>query len=104
MQADYPSHFVREMGCKPHEFTQWLQAALTEYVWQCQATQAWVDIPQAEGVVGRLCLQWQVLPDRCIALIRIPRLEVRYAFEGVSDADRKRFMQRLDLFMQRGGG
>lgn len=104
MQAHYDTHFVREMGCTPREFTQWLRAALATHVWQCEATHAWVDIPQTVGTPGRLFLHWQVLPDRCIALMRIPRLEVRYAFEGVDDTDRNRFMQRLDLFMQRGGG
>jgi hypothetical protein len=44
-----------------------------------------------------------VLPDRQIALMRIPRLAVSFRFEGVDAAHRARFM-RTDLHTQRGGG
>lgn len=53
---------------------------------------------------GRLLLQWHALPPRVIALLRLQRLAVAFAFEGVDDAARQRFMKRFDLTMQRGGG
>ena len=53
---------------------------------------------------GRLRLTWTPLPTRHIALLRIPRLAVRFEFEGLSDAARGRFMRRFDLLLQRGGG
>lgn len=53
---------------------------------------------------GRLLLQWQTLPPRVIALLRLHRLAVVFAFEGVDEAARHRFMKRFDLTMQRGGG
>lgn len=53
---------------------------------------------------GQLLLRWQVLPPRAIALLRMPRLEVGFVFEGVDAASRLQFMQRFDLTMQRGGG
>lgn len=53
---------------------------------------------------GTLHLHWTVLPPRRIALVSLPRLLVRYAFEGVDEPDRTAFMRYFDLWMQRGGG
>ncbi|EWS53827.1 MULTISPECIES: hypothetical protein [unclassified Methylibium] len=53
---------------------------------------------------GRLELRWAPLPDRQIALMRLPRLAVQFSFTDVDEADRQRFMRYFDLFMQRGGG
>lgn len=53
---------------------------------------------------GRLFLSWQPLPERRIALVRLPRLSVHYRFEGLEPAERSAFMRYFDLFMQRGGG
>lgn len=96
--------FTREMGCTVQEWQKWLDAALKDHVWQCEGTQARVQISNGAQGGGMLHLQWQVLPHRCIALLSIPCLQVSYRFEGVSDQARTQFMQRLDLFMQRGGG
>lgn len=104
MQSHYPEQFVREMGCTVGEFVKWLQAALTDFVWHCETSQAQVTISNDAQSEGVLHLRWQVLPERRIALLRLPRLQVQYQFNGVSDHARTRFMKRLDLFMQRGGG
>ena len=54
---------------------------------------------------GTLSLRWQVLPERRIALIRLPRMQVCYAFsEGVPAEARAEFMRLFDLHMRRGGG
>ena len=53
---------------------------------------------------GQLQITWEVLPPRVIALMRTPRLWVRFAFEGVETEARQQFMRRFDLTMQRGGG
>jgi hypothetical protein len=65
--------------------------------------------PAPDGAIiqiatGTLTLNWQVAPERRIALIRMPRLVVEYRFDGVAEADRAAFMRYFDLFMQRGGG
>jgi hypothetical protein len=44
------------------------------------------------------------LPDRQIALMRIPRLAVSFRFDGVDVDCRVRFMRHFDLHTQRGGG
>ena len=53
---------------------------------------------------GVLHIRWRPLPPRVIALLRMSRMAVEFAFEGVDVELRQRFMQRFDLTMQRGGG
>jgi len=54
---------------------------------------------------GGLTLEWSVLPERQIALISLPRMQVRYAFSGeVASEVRASFMRLFDLHLQRGGG
>ena len=101
MQSHYPAQFVREMGCTEQEWLTWLQAALPDHPWHAAQGQAEVPLGIEQGV---LHLQWKTLPPRQIALMRIPRLHVAFRFEGLSDEARTRFMRRLDLLTQRGGG
>ena len=53
---------------------------------------------------GCFTLRWQVLATRLIGLARLPRLAVRYRFEGVAAAERVAFMRYFDLYTLRGGG
>lgn len=81
---------------------EWLAAlprAVGEHLCAVQIGHAEIRIHQ-----GRLLLQWHALPPRVIALLRLQRLAVVFAFDGVDDAERQRFMKRFDLTMQRGGG
>lgn len=104
VQTHYPAQFEREMGCTADEFVNWLHRALIEFVWQCEPWQAQVTVPNDGQSEGVLHLRWHVLSERRIALLRLPRLQVHYRFDNVTDEVRARFMKRLDLFMQRGGG
>ena len=81
---------------------EWL-AALPRAVGEhpCAITAGRAEIRIGEGY---LLLQWHALPPRVIALLRLQRLAVTFAFEGVSESARQRFMKRFDLTMQRGGG
>ena len=114
MQGQYPAQFVRDMGCTEPEWLKWLQAALPDFPWHQARGQAQVPLcvqPDATGVSsvlpnehGVLHLNWKTLPTRQIALMRIPRLQVEFRFEGLSDGARTHFMRRFDLLTQRGGG
>jgi hypothetical protein len=101
MQSHYPADFVRDMGCS---IAEWL-AALPRAI---GASHAWqMDGPAAAVVAlppGRLLLRWAPLPERRIALLVMPRLQVHFAFEGVDEAQRLAFMKPFDLTLQRGGG
>lgn len=99
MQSHYDAVFSREMACTVQEWLGWLPAAIGEHDWECSDGQAWVFFAQ-----GHLRLDWQVAPPRVIALMRLPRLIVHFAFEALNEAQRHAFMKRFDLYMQRGGG
>ena len=96
---DLGERFVRDHGCTPAEWLRWLPEAAHGHALAVEGDAAHIAIGD-----GALNLAWRVLPPRQIALLRMPRLEVRYAFEGVDDATRQRFMHLFDLHIQRGGG
>ena len=99
MQSFYPERFEREMGCTQADWLRWLPGAIGEHHWKLQDQSAGVRI--GDGALG---LKWELAQPRVIALVRIPRLLVRFRFAGVNDAARYAFMTRFDLYMQRGGG
>lgn len=92
--------FDREHGCTEAEWLGWLPGAAGPHALTLG--------PGACATVligpGRLRLDWTVLPDRRIALIRLPRLAVHYEFAQLPDEARHAFIRHFDLYMQRGGG
>lgn len=99
MQADYPEHFERDMGCSEAEWIGWMPRAIGDHPWQREGASIHVQIGS-----GRLSITWEPLPERRIALLRMQRLLVRFAFEGLDAGQRKAFMKPFDLSIQRGGG
>lgn len=99
MQSSYPAVFERDVGCTEAAWQAMLPAALGTCTWQRQGNTVCADIPP-----GTLTLSWDVLPERVIALVRLPRLGVRFAFTGLDAGQRHTFMKRFDLYTQRGGG
>ena len=98
--AAAPDRFEREYGCTETEWLRWMPDATA-----CPAPQRTSATSLRVAVAeGHLQLSWQALPPRVIALMRLPRLRVRFAFEGVANAPRADFMRRFDLHLQRGGG
>ena len=76
-----PEQFDRTMGCTAAELIRWLPRAL----------------PDAQLAVDATL-------GRCIALLRIPQLQVHFAFEGLDDAARYARQKFFDLHTHRGGG
>lgn len=99
MQSHYPAEFERDTGGTETEWLARLPGACGAHAPVLGERSATVAIG-----TGHLQLQWQPLEDRRIALMRMPRLLVRFRFEGLTDSDRALFMRYFDLFMQRGGG
>ncbi len=78
-----------------------LGPALQPYTWGFTGPDA-CEIALSRGVVR---LSWTVLPERAIALLRLPRLRVWLrATREVSPEDWMALRRRLDLYTQRGGG
>lgn len=99
MQSRYEAEFSRDMACSAAEWLSRLPLAC-----EPNAVVLGTDAAVVDFSTGRLLLTWSPLPDRVIALLRMPRLWVRFQFEGLADDDRQAFMKRFDLTMQRGGG
>ena len=99
MQGHYPASFDRDVGCTEAEWLGWLPGACGMHALALAPGAATVAIG-----AGRLELAWSPLPARVIALMRMPRMAVRFRFEGLADDARQVFMRRFDLYMQRGGG
>lgn len=96
-----PEAFEQVMGCTVADLLRALPVALPG---------ADIDTDAAAGVIrgafadGTLRLAWQALPARRIALLDIPRLQVRFEYTGLSAERRREVQRRFDLATQRGGG
>ena len=99
MPAAWPQAFEREMACTEADWLRWLPQAIGHHEWCRDTASATVRIG-----MGALTLDWRPGEERAIASIRLPRLHVRFRFENVADGERRAFMKRFDLYMQRGGG
>jgi hypothetical protein len=96
----FDAAFEREQGCTEAEWLGWLPGAVRDHRLQRTGPgRARIHIG-----AGHLDLDWEPLPPRVIALIRMPRMRIGYRFDGVDVDARNRFMQYFDLYMQRGGG
>lgn len=100
MQSYYPEVFERDMAGTLQEWHMRLPRAIGDVAW----TAAGGDAVTATLTQGQVSIQWSPLPDRVIALMRMPRLRVVFHFAGAPDGVRLAFMQHFDLVMQRGGG
>lgn len=99
--ADVPAQFTREYGCALADWERDLPGAVGSHRLERPAAgQARVHLEPG----GCLHLQWQALPPRQIALVRLPRLQVDFRFDAVTAEARAGLMRYFDLFMQRGGG
>lgn len=100
MIAEERERFEREYGCTEREWLRWMPGAT--------GGRALVALgPHGLRVAigeGSLTMHWQALPPRAIALVRLPRLAISFAFDGVPLPERRDFLRHFDLFLQRGGG
>ncbi|GAA6140559.1 hypothetical protein [Hydrogenophaga sp. 5NK40-0174] len=100
MQSFYPEVFERDMGTSEAEWVAAMPRAIGDHPWQRRPDGAFV----VEIGSGQLEISWTPLPERRIALLVMKRLLVRFAFEGLDEAQRLAFMKPFDLTIQRGGG
>lgn len=87
------------MACTEAEWLRWLPRAVGAHPVEVRGANARVALGS-----GRLQLTWRVEAPRVIALMRLPRLALRFEFQDVPAHVRQAFMQRFDLYTQRGGG
>lgn len=100
MQSRYPAQFVRDMGCTEAELRLWLSQLGAPAVIEGSKRLSW-PLPRSGTLVH---IEWQTLPPRRIALLALPRMEVRFDAGDAEPQAWQEFMQRFDLHTQRGGG
>lgn len=98
--SEVPASFEREQGFAEPDWLRCLPGAVRGHELALPAP----GLAQVNVGAGTLTLDWTVLPPRRIALMSLPRLAVRYRFDGVDAAARREFMRHFDLYTQRGGG
>jgi len=95
-----PEPFERELSASVGEWLRLLGGALAGRDWRVEGDGAHIMFDGG----GTLVMGWRVGEPRRIALLRLPRLHVRFSFSGVPEAAREAFMRHLDLHTHRGGG
>lgn len=99
MPVSIPCRFTREMGLTHEEFFRELPAALGHREHVAEARRVSVGVGG-----GSLAITLGSEQTRRIAALRLPYTVVGFAFEGVGEIEREKFMQRFDLCFRRGGG
>lgn len=98
-QSTAPFDFSWDMSITRAEFERSLPAAVDNVAYS-------VDGQKFIHRAGNLC--WQItldpLPDRVIALLRLPRHRVGFRLEGYDEAARAVWIERFWRYFQRGGG
>jgi len=97
---EFPERFEREQSVSEADWLRCLPGAVRSHALALPGPgRAVVDIG-----AGRLELGWTVLPPRRLGIVQLPRMTVRYRFDGVDAPARNEFMRYFDLYTQRGGG
>ncbi len=97
---EFPERFEREQSFSEADWLRCLPGAVRDHGLALPAPgRAVVNIGP-----GTLELGWTMLPPRRLGIVQLPRMAVRYRFDGVDGAARNHFMRYFDLYTQRGGG
>jgi len=102
-RQDLSQPFTRIMGCSGSELAAWLQRALPDAGLTIESHAARGSC-RASYADGELLIEWRTLEPRRIALIRVPQLDVRFSYSGLSLERRQAIQTYFDRATQRGGG
>ncbi len=102
-RQDLSQPFTRTMGCSGSELAAWLQRALPDAGLTIESHAARGSC-RASYADGELLIEWRTLEPRRIALIRVPQLDVRFSYSGLSLERRQAIQTYFDRATQRGGG
>lgn len=97
---DFPERFEREQSVSEADWLRCLPGAVRSHA---------LALPSPGRAVvcigaGKLELHWTMLPPRQLGIVQLPRMSIRYHFDGVDAATRREFMRYFDLYTHRGGG
>jgi len=95
--------FERIMGCRAAELLNWLPRALPGANLAIESD-AEAGRCRATFEDGLLLIEWRALEPAQIALLKIPRLAIRFNYSGLGEARRQEVQGHFDRATQRGGG
>lgn len=95
------AEFEQTMGCTSADLLRSLPLALQGGRLEVSEAEGWALAAFSDG---SLRLHWSRMADRRIALLAIPRLQVRFEYSGLTAERRHEVQHRFDLATQRGGG
>lgn len=93
--------FTRDMGYSVTEFLRILPRAAHDYCLSIVGFEVSITQPEAHQ---ELKLTITPLPDRQLAMMRLPHVQVHFEFMGFDEAQREQFMNNFDKSYHRGGG
>ena len=93
------AQFTREMGITPDEFRRTLPDAVGHEKYSIQGNEILIRDPG-----GRVRIVLHPTGVRRLGMLALPVTPVEFAFEGLDQSDRERFMDRFERYFQRGGG
>ena len=96
-----PYVFHRDMGYSAEELFRILPAAVRDYELSINHHEALITAGQGDQQIR---LSVTPLPDRVLANMRLPDVDVRFEFRNFSEQQRNDFMRAFDRSYQRGGG
>jgi hypothetical protein len=97
---DFPERFEREQSVSEADWLRCLPGAVRDQALALPAP----GLALVSIGAGTLELGWTMLPPRRLGIVQLPRMTVRYRFDGVDAEARREFMRYFDLYTHRGGG
>ncbi len=100
-----PVTVQKEMGLTPADFLRTLPAAVAGHPWSLEEQGGRQVLRLAYAAPERAVqISLEPAPERRIAALCLTVTQVTLCFENFSDAQQEAFLQRFDLYFQRGGG
>jgi len=98
-EGEQEHSFTRELGLTYAEFYRSLPPAIAHRPFTREQERVRIDLEP-----GTVTIELGPQKQRAIASLRLPYVEVRFTFSGVSACQRQTFMERFEIHFQRGGG
>jgi hypothetical protein len=98
-EGEQEHSFTRELGLTHTEFYRSLPPAIAPRAFTRENDRVQIDLEP-----GTVTIELGPQKQRSIASLRLPYVEVRFTFSGLSIAQRQAFMERFEIHFHRGGG
>lgn len=98
-EGEQEHSFTRQLGLTHAEFYRSLPPAIAHRPFTRENHRVRINLE-----TGTVTIELGPQKQRSIASLRLPYIEVRFTFSGLSTSQRQTFMERFDIHFHRGGG